>query len=265
MFNNGSWRSADNIVADETEASATDNALVTVFLWDDPYVSLCWFLTLQVVFYLLVFAQYSLLTISTFMAAWQLIVDFAIIKISPSLKQLGFLRYDFDAPRLVRAHTFFSVRLIRQVGAAVYETADLLTQNWYDIVCYGGWPNVLLAVRILITVFIRSYSMAITMWIVLLIFFTVPLSYSSRNLFADATRELFRIKGYMRIIPLRDMAWQTSEYLGQCAVYNEDLHRRTGSPTALFKMRYFKASDALVSAVGVYAQRFAAWMESSNT
>jgi hypothetical protein len=216
---------------------------------------------LQVVFYLLAFCDFSLFTIGAIMAVWQLVVDFIVFKTAPSLKQLGFLPYDFDAKALIRSHTFFSTRLIKQFGAAVRESLEVIFSNWVHICVDGTWPQVLVAVRVIFMVFIRSFSVAVTAWIILNCLFTLPFSYSSRNLFADATREFLRWRGALRFLTIRDMAWQTSEYLGKCAEHYERLYKATGSPVHLLKLRYFVFWDRVISAIGGYAQRFAARME----
>jgi hypothetical protein len=256
----GSSRRSDYLVADETEASEADNPMVAVFLWDDPVLSLTWLLTLQVVFYLLAFADYSVITIASIMGLWQLLVDFAIVRMAPSLKQLGFLPYNFDPHKVVKTNKFFSVRLIKQVGGAVNELCEMVNHTWVEVVAYGNWPQVLIAVRFVFAVFIRSFSLPITMWLLFMIMFTMPISYTSRNLFADATREFVRLRGAFSAVTFRDLAWKWSERLGRLREHHEAVYAASGSPMALAKVRAITATDLVVTAWGSYLERFAAWM-----
>jgi len=181
LFN---YRSAE-IVVDEEDRNQEDNPIADIFLWRFPLVSIIWFVILQVVFFLCMFCNYTLLSVGAFLFLWQLVMDLVLVRIGPSLKKAGIIGDDVDMSETVKKNVFFNAQLIKRVGSATYEVADLLIGMWRVTVLEANIGRVLVVSRFVVVVFLRSFSFPMTFWVLLMILFTVPVSYSKNRVIAD--------------------------------------------------------------------------------
>jgi hypothetical protein len=197
------------IVVDEEDASQEDNPFADIFLWRFPLVSVVWFAILQVMFFLCVFCDYSLLTIGSFLLLWQLLVDFLMAKLVPHAQKLGLFSDDIDIKDVLRKNTFFNSRLNKRAASTTHELADMAIGIWRVTVFEANMSRVLVVTRFVIFVFFRSFSVATTLWLFLMILFTIPVSYSKNQVFAEAvadgahvaaSRRFTRVKKYSRDI-----------------------------------------------------------------
>jgi hypothetical protein len=118
------------VIVDEEDFDQDNNPISDIFLWRFPLVSLIWFLTLQLVYFLHVFANYSLFTIVWVLALWQLILDFGLSRILPVLQRRGLVPKELDIQDSIRKYTFFNPELVKRVGSVTYEIADFAIGMW---------------------------------------------------------------------------------------------------------------------------------------
>lgn len=176
----------NEIVVDEEDASREDSPISDIFLWRFPSASVVWFCTLQVTMFLLLFCDYSLLTIVMSIGLWQLFVDVGFIKIVPWLQARKVVPADFDVKDWVRKNTFFNQALVKNVGGFIHEVADMTIGMWRVLVLEANVPQLLVAMRFMFLFFFRSFSFPITLWLLAMVFFTIPVSYGKNRVFADA-------------------------------------------------------------------------------
>jgi hypothetical protein len=195
LFREGSSGSfSGDILADENEVAKDDNPIVQIFLWKDPIVSGAWLTAINLGFFTMMFADMSLLTIGCLLAMWQLIVDFCILRFGPILQRSGILSRKLDFANMVRKNRFFSPKLIKQYADAGHEVADMAFGFWNVVVIEGQWADVQFAVKFLFFVFLRSFSMAVTCYLLLVALFTLPISLNSNRVLTEALMEGFRLR-----------------------------------------------------------------------
>lgn len=187
LFNYRAYNSG--IVVDEEDANQEDNPIADIFVWRFPLVTACWFSILQVLFFLVHFCDYTLLAIASFLGLWQLVVDLILVKVVPVLQKKGFVNEDLDIKYVVRKTILFNPQLIKQVGSAAYELADLMIGMWRLTVLEANLSRILIVGRFVFVVFFRSFSVATTTWILFMILFTIPVSYSNNRVLADAVAD----------------------------------------------------------------------------
>lgn len=200
LFRDGS---GSGILADEEDAAKDDNPMVHVFLWDDPLVSAAWFSTINLSVLLMFFADVSLLTLSCFIALWQLVVDRFLVHWCPYLQRWGVVSNDIDLRMVVTRTRFFSPKLVRQYADAAHEVADMVFGYWRVLVLEAHWADVRLAARFIFVVFLRSFSFGLTAYLILVALFTLPASVKQNRVLADALREAARLRWEASIARLR--------------------------------------------------------------
>ena len=198
---------ANTIVVDEGDANLENNPIADIFLWRFPLVSTIWFVVLQLIFFLHIFCDYSLLTIMSLVALWQLLVDFLLVTVVPFAQKIGLFSEDIQIKDTLRKTTLFNTQVLKIVGAAAYEISDMAIGMWRMTVLEANMARVLVVFRFVLVVLIRSFSVPMTLWLILMAFFTVPVSYSRNRLFADvvvdgasdaASRKSFSIISFTR-------------------------------------------------------------------
>jgi len=181
--------SNNGIVVDEEDASQEDNPIADIFLWRFPLISAIWFIIVQLMFFLVVFCDFSLLTMAAFLALWQLVIDFSMAQFVPKAQQMGWIAGSFDIKEVIRKNTLFNINLNKRVASVTHEISDMAIGMWKVTVFEANLSSILVAGRFVVVVFLRSFSVATTIWLFVLVLFTIPISYSKNRIFADVVAD----------------------------------------------------------------------------
>jgi hypothetical protein len=187
LFN---YRASHNgIVVDEEDANQEDNPIADIFIWRFPLVSVIWFCALQVIFFLVHFCDFSFLFLAAFLGLWQLVVDLTLVQVVPKLQAGGMLAEDIDIKEVLRRNTLFNPRLIKRLASLGHELSDIMIGMWRMTVMEANMSRVLIVGRFVFVVFFRSFSVPTTFYVILMILFTIPVSYAKNRVFADAVAD----------------------------------------------------------------------------
>ena len=125
---------------------------------------------------------------------WQLLFDFTLHKVVPIMQNKGLIKPEINIRAEIRRHTFFNSSLNRRVAGVVYEIADLTIGMWKITVMEANLGRIFVAIRFLFFVFLRSMSVTTTMYLVIMAFFTIPISYRGHRGFVDVVSDGLEFK-----------------------------------------------------------------------
>lgn len=87
-----------------TDAEAIEwvkNAILNILFWRTPLLSGLWFSTIFLVFFLTLISDYSLLSLVCYVIILQLVLAWVLMRIGPTLSQMGIVRQGFDGRTFV--------------------------------------------------------------------------------------------------------------------------------------------------------------------
>lgn len=175
---------SDSILTDEEDRNQEDNPMLDIFLWRFPFVSAVWFVVSQV-FCFLLFSGFSLVTLLAVLGLWQILTNFIASRLIPFGQKRGLINPELKIHNELRKHLFFNPTLVARAAGVIYEILDVVFGMWKITVMDANLGSVLVAFRILFVVFIRAFSVHTTLWLVVLAFFTIPVSYQGQKAVAD--------------------------------------------------------------------------------
>jgi len=161
-----------------------DGYLSQLLLWKNPVKSMLWLTVGCQFFFLSYFADYSVLTLGSYLVMMQILIKTFVVKAAPLLVRVGLVDSDFDSTVFVLQGTFFSDEVVKRAYNFVLAWSQNLFSKWNVIVHDGSATNVLGFLR-LISYLFSPFPLSVVLFILFLALFSLPATYQRNQDFLD--------------------------------------------------------------------------------
>jgi serine/threonine protein phosphatase PrpC len=146
-------------------------------LWRFPHLSFLWFFSLNVISFCVIHLEWPLLMLLAATMAFRLLLNFSVARLVNALQSLGLVSLSGDFGNFLERSYMVASNTIDQFCQALVGIIVQGFETWKEIVLNGSTTKVLITLRTL-TYLYTPVPIAVLLWIVLNILFTVPALYA---------------------------------------------------------------------------------------
>jgi len=150
--------------------------LSDLLLWKNPLRTFLWFSVGCLVFFLTHGAQYSLLTLGSYLLMMQIVITTFVVKATPALKKLHLVSDSFDATVFVLQGSLFTDEVVQRAAEVTLRTTTSLFTQWTTVVQDGSPTRILMSLRFVSYLF-SPLPLDVALFVLFVAAFSLPATY----------------------------------------------------------------------------------------
>ncbi|GBG34127.1 Protein phosphatase 1L [Hondaea fermentalgiana] len=158
--------------------------LSELLLWKNPLRTFLWFSVGCLTFFLTHGANYSLLTLGSYLLMMQIVITTFVVKATPGLKKLRLVGENFDATIFVLQGSLLSDEIVRRAAEFTLRTTTSIFSKWNTVVQVGSAKRILLSLRFISYLF-SPLPLDVALFVLFVAMFSLPATYFYNQPFMD--------------------------------------------------------------------------------